>query len=167
MNICGYYPESINEGPGLRAVIFISGCIHACQGCFSKHTWSFKAGEPFDEKKQREILTDISSNPLLQGVTLCGGDPFFSAVDVVPFVKTLKSKLSHLDVWSYTGFTFEQLIADPADSKYQLLQLCDVIIDGKFVEAKRDLTLVYRGSSNQRIIDVEQSLQSGQPEPFF
>lgn len=160
MNICGFYPESINEGPGLRAVLFISGCRHGCKGCFSKQTWSFKAGEPFHKAKQAELLNDIAANPLLRGITLCGGDPFFSAEELIPFVQTIRQRLPYLDIWSYTGFTFEALIRNKHDSKFQLLQLCDVIIDGKYNEQLRDLTLLYRGSSNQRIINVSLSLET-------
>jgi anaerobic ribonucleoside-triphosphate reductase activating protein len=156
MNLAGYYPESINEGPGVRAVLFISGCRHACPGCFSPHTWSFRAGVPLDLDKQRELLEDMQGNPLLQGVTLCGGDPFYSAKELAPFVAEIRRSLPHFDVWSYTGFTFEQL--REREDMLELLQLCDVIIDGRFVEEQKDLTLLYRGSSNQRILDVKASL---------
>ncbi|MHA7965478.1 anaerobic ribonucleoside-triphosphate reductase activating protein [Paenibacillus sp. CAU 1782] len=156
MNLVGYYPESINEGPGVRAVLFISGCSHACPGCFSPHTWSFRAGVPLDLDKQAELLEDMGNNPLLQGVTLCGGDPFFSAEELAPFVAEIRSRFPHFDVWSYTGFTFEQL--QDKDEMLGLLQLCDVIIDGRFMEEQKDLTLLYRGSSNQRILDVKTSL---------
>jgi anaerobic ribonucleoside-triphosphate reductase activating protein len=160
MNICGYYPESINEGHGLRAVIFISGCKHACKGCFSEKTWGFDVGEPLDLAKQLELIEDMNNNGLLQGVTFCGGDPFFSAKELVPFVEMIRELAPHLDVWSYTGFTFEALIKNKEMSSF--LSLCDVIIDGKYVQDKKDLTLLYRGSSNQRIINVRASLQSGQ-----
>lgn len=160
MNLSGYYPESINEGPGVRAVLFISGCTHQCPGCFSPHTWSFRAGVPLDSDKQAELIQDMKGNPLLQGVTLCGGDPFFSAEELAPFVKDIREQLPHFDVWSYTGFTFEELLGQP--NKQALLHLCDVIIDGRFEEKRKDLTLLYRGSSNQRILDVRSSLAAGQ-----
>lgn len=156
MNICGYYPESINEGHGLRAVIFISGCKHACKGCFSQKTWDFSAGEPLDTLKQMELIEDMKSNGLLQGVTFCGGDPFFSAKELLPFVKLIKEHLPHLDIWSYTGFTFENLLKQ--SDMFNLLQCLDMIIDGRFIEETKDLTLLFRGSSNQRIIDVQSSL---------
>lgn len=165
MNLCGYYSESINEGPGVRAVIFLSGCRHGCPGCFSPHTWSFRAGVPLDEPKQEELLRDMTANPLLQGVTLCGGDPFFSADELMPFVRRIRERMPQLDVWSYTGFTFEELLR--ADKPVlELLELCDVIIDGRFEEACKDLTLLYRGSANQRIIDVPRSLAAGAAVPL-
>jgi anaerobic ribonucleoside-triphosphate reductase activating protein len=106
--------------------------------------------------KQRELLEDMQGNPLLQGVTLCGGDPFYAAEELAPFVAEIRRSLPHFDVWSYTGFTFEQL--REREDMLGLLQLCDVIIDGRFVEEQKDLTLLYRGSSNQRILDVKASL---------
>ncbi|MCY9737503.1 anaerobic ribonucleoside-triphosphate reductase activating protein [Paenibacillus alvei] len=158
MMISGYYKESINEGEGLRAVIFISGCKHYCKGCFNPETWNFEHGEEFTLEKQMDIINDILCNPLLDGITLCGGDPFYSAREVVDFVRLFKSKAPNLTVWAYTGFMFEQLLHVPI--MLELLQLIDVLIDGRFIEDKRDLTLKFRGSSNQRIIDVQKSLES-------
>ncbi|MFD1884641.1 anaerobic ribonucleoside-triphosphate reductase activating protein [Paenibacillus wenxiniae] len=161
MNICGYIPESINEGPGLRAVIFISGCRHGCPGCFSPHTWSFQAGEPFTVQKQSELLTEMAANPLLDGLTIAGGDPFFSADEVADFVEHVRLRLPHFSIWIYTGYTWEQLFSE--QHKYlKLLSLCDVLIEGRFVQELRDVSLRYRGSSNQRLIDVSSSLTQQQ-----
>ncbi len=161
MNICGYIAESINEGPGLRAVIFISGCRHGCRGCFSPHTWSFEAGEPFTLARQDELLTEMAANPLLDGLTIAGGDPFFSANEVADFVKRVRSRLPHFSIWVYTGYTWEQLFSEP-DKYLKLLSLCHVLIDGRFVQELRDVSLRYRGSSNQRMIDVPSSLAQQQ-----
>jgi len=158
MNICGYYPESINEGDGLRAVIYISGCKHRCKGCFNPHTWNFTHGEDFTPEMQKQIVEDIQGNPLLQGVTLCGGDPFFSSNECVPFILKLRKALPNMDLWAYTGFTYEELLED--EDKKSLLLLCDVIIDGRFMEHLKDTTLQYRGSLNQRIINVKKSIGS-------
>lgn len=157
MNICGYIPESINEGIGLRAVVFISGCRHGCPGCFSPHTWSFQAGEPFTKRRQEELLAEMAANPLLEGLTIAGGDPFFSADEVADFVECVRIRLPHFSIWAYTGYTWEQLFSEP--NKYlKLLSVCDVLIDGRFVQELRDVSLRYRGSSNQRLIDVPASL---------
>lgn len=161
MNLCGYYPESINEGEGLRAVIFLSGCRHRCPGCFNPETWNFRYGEPFTEERQAEIIEDIAANPLLDGITLAGGDPFFSAGEAAGFVDKLLQKVPGCSVWGYTGYTFEELSAMTDKPERQLLKRCDVLIDGRFVEALKDTTLRYRGSSNQRIIDVRATLGSG------
>nr|WP_217504669.1 anaerobic ribonucleoside-triphosphate reductase activating protein [Paenibacillus taichungensis] len=148
----GYIPESVNEGPGLRAVLFISGCRHACPGCFSPGSWSFRAGEPFTEKRQQQILHEVTSHPLLEGVTLCGGDPFFSAAECASWVRQLRAARPDLTVWAYTGFVYEELITDP--SRAELSRLCDVIIDGPYIAAERDVSLPFRGSRNQRIVNV-------------
>ncbi|WP_046213716.1 anaerobic ribonucleoside-triphosphate reductase activating protein [Paenibacillus wulumuqiensis] len=163
MNICGYIPESINEGPGLRAVVFISGCTHRCPGCFSPHTWSFQAGKPFTAELQQQIIEEIADNPLLSGLTIAGGDPFFSAAEVSRFVSRVRAALPDFSIWIYSGYTWEEIIQHTSPEYMKLLQLCDVLIDGRFVQQQRDVSLLYRGSSNQRIIDIARSLISGQP----
>lgn len=155
MNIVGYIPESISEGDGVRAVIYIAGCRHACKGCFSKHTWDFNAGEKFTEELQRSILSEIADNPLLDGITLCGGDPFMSSDELYGFVSKYKEMCPNGNVWAYSGFTYEAIARNESMSK--LLSLCDVLIDGKFDISLRDVSLKYRGSSNQRIVDVKNS----------
>lgn len=152
MNLYGYIPESVNEGPGLRAVLFISGCRHACPGCFSPGSWNFRAGEPFTEERQQQILHEVTSHPLLEGVTLCGGDPFFSAAECASWVRQLRAARPDLTVWAYTGFVYEELITDP--SRAELSRLCEVIIDGPYIAAERDVSLPFRGSRNQRIVNV-------------
>ncbi|OKP79145.1 anaerobic ribonucleoside-triphosphate reductase activating protein [Paenibacillus sp. P3E] len=158
MNICGYYPESINEGEGMRAVLFLSGCRHRCPGCFNPKTWNFNFGEPFTRERQREIIAEIAANPLLDGLTLAGGDPLFSAEEAAGFILELRSVLPEYPVWIYTGYTYEELTATPGSPEWNLLALCQVVIDGRFVEELKDTTLPYRGSSNQRIIDIQASL---------
>lgn len=163
MNICGYIPESVNEGDGLRAVIFISGCTHRCPGCFSTHTWSFEAGECFTEELQQQLITEMKHNPLLDGLTIAGGDPFFSAIEVSSFVQNVRQQIPHFSIWIYSGYTWEQLIQSSTSGVRSLLQQCDVLIDGRFVAEQRDVSLRYRGSRNQRIIDIQQSFRKGDP----
>lgn len=171
MNICGYYPESINEGEGLRAAIFISGCRHYCKGCFSAATWNFNYGKLLTPERELEIITDIKNNPLLSGVTILGGDPFFSAAEVSAFVDRLRLEAGRsLPIWIYSGYTYEELTEHRDSPEFQLLRRCQVLVDGRFVEELRDPSLLYRGSSNQRLIDIEASLAQGQPalwEPTF
>ena len=159
MNLCGYIPESINEGPGVRAVLFISGCRHACPGCFNPASWDFEAGEPFTEIRKQEILREAADNPLLDGITLCGGDPFFSAEECVSLVKEFRVRCPGKNVWAYTGYTFEAIMRQP--KLRELALLCDVIVDGRFVLAERDVALPFRGSRNQRLIDVKASVEKG------
>lgn len=154
MNYCGYIPESINEGKGLRAVIFVSGCIHQCEGCHSVNTWDFNAGKPFDEIKQMEIINDIRNNPILEGITLCGGDPFCNAKDCNDFITLFRSYFPKKTVWVYTGFTYEEIISGNSLDMINLLKNTDVLIDGRFILEQKDLTLRFRGSKNQRVIDV-------------
>lgn len=155
MNICGYTLESITEGEGLRSVVYISGCKHQCPGCFNTSTWNFKCGEEFTISMQMEIIHEIGRHPLVQGLTLCGGDPFFSAKDCVSFLKLFRLHYPSKDIWAYTGFMYEQICKD--QEKKELLDLCDFLVDGKFILDKKDLTLFYRGSQNQRIIDIKRS----------
>lgn len=155
MNISGYYPESINEGSGLRAVVYISGCRHRCPGCFNPETWNFNYGEPFTLDRQMEIIKEIKGNKIVKGLTLCGGDPFFSALEVVEFVLLFKEHCPDRDIWAYSGFTYEQIMANLHMRK--LLNLCDVLIDGRFIVEEKDITLRFRGSRNQRVIDVKRS----------
>ncbi|KYG94197.1 anaerobic ribonucleoside-triphosphate reductase activating protein [Paenibacillus polymyxa] len=159
MNLCGYIPESLNEGYGLRTVVFISGCRHACPGCFNPESWSFRAGEPFTPQRQQEVIRDIMENPLLDGLTLCGGDPFFSAAECSQFVRDFREACPDRTVWAYTGFVYEDLLTD--QERQELALLCDVIVDGRFVEQQKDLTLPFRGSRNQRLVDVKASIQAG------
>ncbi|WP_442604302.1 anaerobic ribonucleoside-triphosphate reductase activating protein [Paenibacillus sp. KN14-4R] len=160
MNLCGYYKESINEGVGVRSVLFISGCRHYCKGCFNPESWDFGLGEPFDRKRKLEIINEVKNNPLVDGITLCGGDPFFSASELTVFVDHFRKICPLKSVWAYSGFTFEEIKAD--DTMHELLKRCDVLIDGRFEQENKDLTLAFRGSRNQRVIDVPKSLASGE-----
>jgi anaerobic ribonucleoside-triphosphate reductase activating protein len=155
MNICGFLPESLNEGDGLRAVLFFSGCKHNCPGCFSPETHDFNYGKLFDEEEENKIIGEIINNPLLDGITICGGDPFFSAKEVILFIEKIKKILPKLNVWIYSGFTYEEILKN--EEMRKLLSLCDVLIDGRFIKEQEDLTLKFRGSRNQRIIDIKNS----------
>lgn len=157
-HICGYLPESIADGIGLRSVLFFSGCKHRCRGCHNPSSWNFTAGEAFDKNRQDQIIKEICSNPLIDGITLSGGDPFFSAADVSTFVDRIKEKV-RINIWIYSGFTYEEIMEDPV--KKELLMKCDVLVDGRFVREKRDVSLLFRGSANQRIIDIPRSVKEG------
>jgi anaerobic ribonucleoside-triphosphate reductase activating protein len=155
VNYCGFIEESINEGDGLRSVIFFSGCKHKCKGCHSPQTHDFNAGTPLTEDEINDLIVKLKANPMLTGITLCGGDPFYSCKDVIKFCKVIKKELPHFTIWAYSGFTYEEIMYDP-DMK-ELLSYCDVLIDGPFIEEQKDLTLKFKGSTNQRIIDVKKS----------
>jgi len=143
--------ETISDGPGIRYAVYCQGCPHSCEGCHNPQTHNPNDGVIIEID---EILNDITKNPLLDGITLSGGEPFLQVEPLIELCKAVR-KLS-LNIWIYSGWTFEELQADPA--KKQLLELCDVLIDGPFVQEKRSLVLPWRGSDNQRVIDVAANL---------
>ncbi|WP_300279614.1 anaerobic ribonucleoside-triphosphate reductase activating protein [Peptacetobacter sp.] len=151
--------DSIVDGPGLRAVVWSQGCKHNCIGCHNPQTHSLKGGKIVDT---REIIDKIKSKKLQSGVTLSGGEPFLQADAMAEIA--IASKEMGLNVWSFTGFVFEDLI-DKKNINYfsnmKLLKNIDVLVDGKFEENKKDISLKFRGSANQRIIDVQKSLKLG------
>lgn len=154
--LAGLVGDSIVDGPGIRMTVFCQGCPHHCPGCHNPETWSFEGGTPMEEE---EVLRIVQSNPLVKGVTFSGGEPFAQAEAFAKLAKLLKQK--GYEVASYSGYTFEELYQGLPSYRILLEQL-DVLIDGRYVEAKRDLTLAYRGSSNQRILDVKTSLERGE-----
>lgn len=158
MNICGYLKESIVDGEGIRSVIFVSGCYHACPGCHNPSSWDPAYGESFTIEKQMEIIRDIQKNPLLKGLTISGGDPFFSAKDVISFVTLVREHIPGINIWIYSGFTIEQLFKHPIHR--ELLQLCDVLVDGPFKMEERDISIPFRGSRNQNVIDIKRYIAS-------
>lgn len=159
-NIIGINFESIVDGDGVRVVIFFSGCNHHCKGCHNPETHDFNAGRLFSTELQKQIAEYVRETPFISGVTLSGGDPMYSAESIIPFLKELKSLSPASTIWVYSGFTYEEIVADP--SMRELLQMCDVLVDGPFILEQRDITLSYRGSQNQRIIDVQASQKAGE-----
>lgn len=156
LNLAGLVGDSIVDGPGIRMTVFCQGCPHHCKGCHNAETWSFEGGTPMEEE---EILRIIATNPLAKGVTFSGGEPFAQAAGFAKLAELLHEK--GYEVASYSGYTFEELY-DGTKEQQELLHRIDVLIDGRYEEAKRNLTLVYRGSSNQRILDVKKSLEKGE-----
>ena len=151
LRISGIVEESIVDGPGIRLVIFTQGCKHNCKECHNSHTHSFNGGYDIDIE---DIIDLVQANPLLDGITLSGGDPFEQALTCS--ILATKVKELGLNVIAYTGYTFEE-ISKNNDYK-KLLSSIDILIDGKFEIAKKDLTLAFRGSRNQRIINVKNSI---------
>lgn len=156
LRIAGVIRDSIVDGPGIRYVIFTQGCPHHCPGCHNPQTHDFSGGEEADVE---DILRQISSNPLLTGVTFSGGEPFAQADALVPLAEEIKAKGKHLMI--YTGYVLEDLQKMESDSVHRLLELADILVDGPFLLAERNLTLPYRGSENQRVIDLKKTRESG------
>ena len=157
IRIAGRVVDSIVDGPGMRYALFTQGCPRACPGCHNPQTHDPKGGF---ETTTEEILKDIDSNPLLDGVTFSGGDPFMQPKPLVELAKELKKR--NLNVITYTGYRWEELV-DANDPDWNaLIQASDVIVDGPFVQSLHDWKLKYTGSSNQRIIDVKRTLTQGE-----
>ncbi|GJH42971.1 anaerobic ribonucleoside-triphosphate reductase-activating protein [Pasteurella canis] len=150
MNYLQYYPTDIVNGEGTRCTLFVSGCIHACKGCYNKKSWSFNAGIPFDHAMEEQIIRDLKDTRIKrQGLTLTGGDPLHPAnlAVLLPFVKRVKQECPEKDIWAWTGYTLQELDG----LQREILPYIDVLIDGKFEQEKADPSLVWRGSSNQII----------------
>ncbi len=158
MKMAGFYDESISNGLGWRAVLFCSGCPHHCPNCQNLEAQDFNYGQDFNED---EIMKKINDNSIIKGVTLSGGEPLCpqNIKDELHFVKRLKKEKPNFNVWCYTGYTYEELKARNDETTNELLDNIDVLVDGRFVEAKKDPDLMFRGSSNQRVLDVKECLK--------
>lgn len=155
LRVAGFVKESIVDGPGIRFVIFAQGCVHHCKGCHNPQTFNLNGGQ---EVEINTIIEDIKKNPLLSGVTFSGGEPFLQ-----PEAFTDIAEQAHkmgLNVVSFTGYTFENLIAENDPLRMRLLENIDILIDGPFILEKKNLLIKFRGSENQRILDVKQSLKN-------
>ncbi|MBE5039676.1 anaerobic ribonucleoside-triphosphate reductase activating protein [Ructibacterium gallinarum] len=159
LRISGIEPESIVDGPGIRYVVFVQGCPHHCKGCHNPQTHDFDGGH---DQAIEEILDEIKKNPLLSGVTFSGGEPFCQPEPLTELGKEVK-KLG-LNLVCYSGYTFEELIklSEKVPAVMELLQLSDLLVDGRFVLEEKSLMLKFRGSRNQRIVDVPASLAKGE-----
>lgn len=158
IRLAGLVPESIVDGPGLRFAIFVQGCPHRCEGCHNPETHDFHAGRLADTDR---LLKKIREYPLVQGVTFSGGEPFCQTEPLAELAKALKTEGYHL--MSYSGYTFEELLkrAEEDLHTWELLEQLDLLVDGRFELVQRSLELKFRGSRNQRILDVPKSLAAG------
>lgn len=159
MNYAELKKFDIANGPGVRVSLFVSGCRHRCKNCFNKEAWDFSYGKPFTESTEREILNAMSAE-YITGLSLLGGEPFEpeNRPALTEFLKTVKKEFPEKSVWCYTGFEFEGL---NDDSAREMLGYIDVLVDGRFIEEKKSPALIFRGSSNQRIIDIKKTLEAG------
>ena len=155
LKLSGIVEDSIVDGPGIRVTIFCQGCPHHCPGCHNPETWDFSGGTAMEEEQLVQI---VRSNPLCRGVTFSGGEPFAQAAGFARLARLLKAQ--GYEVASYSGYTFEQLLLGTPEQR-ALLDTIDVLIDGPFVQAEKSLELAFRGSRNQRILDVPKSLLAG------
>lgn len=158
IRVAGFSKESITDGTGIRYVVFTQGCKHGCIGCHNPDTHDMDGGSLF---KVETIVNEIKSMDYLDGVTLSGGDPMFQTEGCLKLIQSIKEETG-LNIWIYTGFKFETLLKSKDNNVQKILELVDVIVDGPFVKEKRDLSLRFRGSTNQRVIDVKESLKTGE-----
>ena len=166
MNYAGIKYCDIANGTGCRTVLFVSGCRNACKGCFQPQTWDFGYGEPFDEKVQEEVLKSLEPD-YITGITVFGGEPFEpeNQKELVPFMRKVVARYPNKNVWAFTGYIYDKdLVAGGrrhTEDTDELLSMIDVLVDGPFQEEKKDITLKFRGSSNQRILDLKETIRTG------
>ena len=162
-HVADYKPFSMVDGEGVRCSLYVSGCLFACEGCFNEAAWSFRYGTPYDEALEDRIIADLA-NSYVQGLSLLGGEPFLNTGVTLRLLGRVQSAFGAAkDVWCWTGYRFEDLLASGHPDQLALLQGLDVLVDGPFEQASRDLTLQFRGSTNQRVLDVPASLAAGRP----
>lgn len=155
--VASYKPFNFVDGEGVRCSLYVSGCRFNCPGCYNKAAQNFKYGQPYTQELEDKIIEDLSQ-PYVQGLTLLGGEPFLNTQVCLRLCRRLRAEFGHTkDIWSWTGYTFDELLQD-SDDKLELLNLIDILVDGRFKLDQKDLTLQFRGSKNQRIIDVPASL---------
>ena len=165
-----YYGEikkcDIADGEGVRVTLFVSGCTNHCEGCFQPQTWDFHFGKPFTPETEAELL-ELLAPSYINGLTLLGGEPMEPENQraLLPFVRRVRETLPDKTVWCYSGFTLEELLTDGSHPRCEvtdeLLSLIDVLVDGRFILAQKDISLKFRGSRNQRIIDLPETLKTG------
>ena len=151
--------NDVANGPGLRISLFTSGCTHHCKGCFQPETWNFNNGEPYTSDVQKNII-EKSHSKYIAGLSLLGGDPLDNVEGILTLLKEYREVFGNTKtIWLWTGYLFEEIINDERMSK--VLPFVDVIIDGQFIEELKDITLKYKGSTNQRVIDIPKTMETG------
>ena len=166
MNYAEIKNFDIANGLGIRVSLFVSGCTHRCKNCFNSIAWDFNYGKPFTKEVEDSII-EMLSKPSVSGLTLLGGEPMepVNQMGLIDFLRRVKKEVPNKNIWCYTGYTLEQIFSTIATDnfdirvyKQEIIKMCDVLVDGRYVDELRDLTLRFRGSSNQRVIDVKQTL---------
>ena len=156
--IADYKPFNFVDGEGIRCSIYVSGCKFLCPGCYNVASQNFHYGQPYSQDLEDQIIEDMKKD-YVQGLTLLGGEPFLNTQVCLRLCKRVREEFGHTkDIWSWSGYTFDELLKDSYD-KLKLLSMIDILVDGRFMEDQKDLTLQFRGSANQRIINVPKSLE--------
>ena len=167
MNYAAIKYCDIANGTGVRTVLFVSGCRNRCKGCFQPETWSFDYGKPFTAEIEDEIIESLKPN-YIRGLTLLGGDPFEQENQkaLLPFVRRVRKECSGKDIWAYTGYVLERDLVPRGvrftEDTEELLSMIDILVDGPFVAELKDISLQFKGSSNQRLIDCRHYVETGE-----
>lgn len=155
--LANYQPFSFTDGPGVRCAVYVAGCPFVCAGCYNRAAQSFRYGQPFTEQMEQRIMADLAQ-PYVQGLSLLGGEPFLNTGLCLRLARRVRAELPDKDIWCWSGYTLEQLRgsvdAGNADQG-ELLELIDVLVDGPFIQSRKDLSLAFRGSSNQRVLHLK------------
>ena len=166
MNYCNIKFNDIADGEGVRTTLFVSGCTNRCEGCFQPETWDFEYGEPFTDEVGERILDSLAPS-YIDGLTLLGGEPFepSNQAALTPFLRKVRARFPQKNVWAFTGFVYDRDLI-PGGRKYtehtaEMLGMVDILVDGPFVEPLKSLMLQFRGSANQRVIDMKKTLREG------
>ncbi|MFC6202913.1 anaerobic ribonucleoside-triphosphate reductase activating protein [Lactiplantibacillus nangangensis] len=158
--VADYKAFNFVDGEGVRCSLYLSGCPFHCPGCYNVAAQNFHYGQPYTQDLEDQIIEDLSQD-YVQGLTLLGGEPFLNTQVAIRICERVRAEFGHTkDIWSWSGYTWDELLKD-SDDKLKMLSLIDILVDGRFLEDQMDLTLQFRGSANQRIIDVPKSLASG------
>ena len=171
MNVATIKKYDIANGVGVRVSLFVSGCRHACPGCFNEVAWNFGYGTPYTQAMEEELL-DALRPSYIRGLSLLGGEPFEpeNQATLLALLARVREEVPEKDIWCYSGFTYEELTGGTARCvtplTRKMLGMMDVLVDGRFDAARADISLVFRGSANQRILDVQASLALGHPVPY-
>ena len=156
----------IADGEGVRTTLFVSGCTNCCKGCFQPETWDFRFGKPYTEETENRIM-EMLADENIQGLTLLGGEPFEPENQrvLINLLRRVRKELPQKDIWSYTGFVYERDLLEGCrkhtEVTDEMLSLIDILVDGPFIEEKKNISLMFRGSENQRVIDMKQTLALG------
>lgn len=167
MNYAQIFLCDIANGPGCRTSVFVSGCTHCCKGCFNEAAWDFQYGKEFTTYVQNKLIEE-SNLPYIEGFTFLGGEPMevVNQRELRPFIERIKRELPEKNIWIYSGYTWEELMDENntrchSEDTEAILSMIDVLVDGEFEQDKKDVSLRFRGSSNQRVIDVRATRKSG------
>ena len=163
-----YYADikkwDVANGPGVRVSLFVSGCTHHCKGCFNEEAWDFQYGKPFTEDTIRQVMAYLD-RPYIAGLSLLGGEPFerVNQQGLLPLLRKVKARFPEKNIWCYSGYLFDEELKKESRARCEytdeMLSMLDVLVDGRFEEDKKNITLLFRGSENQRLIDVKKSLE--------